>query len=127
MGLILDTNALSAVADGEPTAVAAFSRATRLALPVIVLGEFRFGIAQSRHKSEYERWLGEMLSASRVLEVGEETTRHYAAIRVELKRAGTPIPSNDIWIAALSRQHALPVLSRDQHFDLIKGLRRHAW
>jgi len=127
MGLILDTNALSAVADGEPTAVAAFSSATRIDIPVIVLGEYRFGIAWSRHRSEYERWLGEMLSASRVLEVSEETTRHYAAIRIELKRAGTPIPSNDVWIAALSRQHALPVLSRDEHFDLIKGLRRRNW
>jgi tRNA(fMet)-specific endonuclease VapC len=127
MGLILDTNALSAVADGDPRVVVEFSRATRIAIPVIVVGEYRFGIAWSRHRSEYERWLGEMLSASRVLEVSEETTRHYAAIRIELKRAGTPIPSNDVWIAALSRQHALPVLSRDEHFDLIKGLRRRSW
>ena len=92
-----------------------------------LLGEYRFGIAQSRHKSRYERWLGGILSASRVLDVTDETASHYAVIRMELKRAGTPIPSNDIWIAALSRQHALPVLSRDEHLDLIKGLRRQAW
>ena len=125
--MILDTNALSAVADGDPRVVAEFSRATRIAIPVIVVGEYRFGIAQSHRNSEYQRWLEEMLAACRVLEVSEETARHYAAIRLELKRAGTPIPSNDVWIAALSRQHALPVLSRDEHFDLIKGLRRRSW
>jgi predicted nucleic acid-binding protein len=59
--------------------------------------------------------------------VSEETSRHYDAIRVELKRAGTPIPSNDVWIAALSRQHALPILSQDKHFHLIKELRRYTW
>lgn len=125
--MILDTNALSAVADGAPGVVAEFSRATRIAIPVIVVGEYRFGIAQSRRKNEYERWLEEMLAACRVLEVSEDTAKHYAAIRIELKRAGTPMPSNDVWIAALSRQHALPVLSRDEHFDLIKGLRRRSW
>jgi tRNA(fMet)-specific endonuclease VapC len=45
----------------------------------------------------------------------------------ELKRAGTPIPTNDLWIAALCRQHDLPLLSRDRHFDRVPGLRRIAW
>ena len=121
MGLILDTNALSALAEGESAAVAQVGRANQVAIPVIVLGEYRFGIARSRHRSEYERWLEEILSVSRVLDINEETTIRYAEIRVELKQAGTPIPSNDVWIAALCRQHALPILTRDQHFDLIVG------
>lgn len=125
--MILDTNALTAIADGDSGATRIFLRATELELPVIVLGEYRFGIAQSRHHREYERWLEEMLSASRVLEVDEETASRYSAIRVELKRAGTPIPSNDNWIAALCRQHRLPLLSRDRHFDLIKGIERMDW
>ncbi len=125
--MILDTNALAAVADGEPEAVNALSRAPRPAIPVIVLGEYRFGIAQSQHRTEYERWLSEVLLPSRVLDVNEETTLRYAEIRLELKRAGTPIPSNDVWIAALCRQHALPILSRDRHFDLVDGLQRVAW
>ena len=127
MGLILDTNALSAVAGGEPAAVAKFARANQIAIPVIVLGEYRFGIAQSRNKGEYERWLAEALCACNVLEVNQETTIHYAEVRVELKRAGTPVPSNDVWIAALCRQHDLPILSRDQHFDLVKGVERLGW
>ena len=125
--MILDTNALSALAEGESAAVAQVGRSNQVAIPVIVLGEYRFGIARSRHRSEYEGWLEQILSVSRVLDVSEETTIRYAEIRVELKQAGTPIPSNDVWIAALCRQHALPVLTRDQHFDLIEGLKRLDW
>jgi tRNA(fMet)-specific endonuclease VapC len=59
--------------------------------------------------------------------VDEETTVSYAAVRKELREAGTPIPSNDIWIAALCLQHKYPILSRDRHFDLVEGLKRLAW
>jgi tRNA(fMet)-specific endonuclease VapC len=125
--LIIDSNALSTVAEGEPDAVKLFARARQVAIPVIVLGEYRFGIAHSRHKREYERWLAEMVSVSRVLEIDEETAEWYAGLCAQLKAAGTPIPSNDAWIGALGRQYTLPVLSRDRHFDLIKGLQRLSW
>jgi len=125
--LILDTNALSAIAEGEPGVANIFARARLVAIPVIVLGEYRYGIARSRHEREYERWLEEMVSISRVLEIDEETALWYARLCGQLKDAGTPIPSNDAWIGALCRQHALPLLSRDGHFDLIKGLRRLDW
>jgi predicted nucleic acid-binding protein len=125
--LILDTNALSAIAHAEPGATEKFVDARQVALPVIVLGEFRFGIAQSRRRREYERWLEDTLPLTRVLEVNEETAVWYAQIRTELKEAGTPIPSNDAWIAALCRQYAFPLLSRDRHFDWVKGLQRLAW
>jgi tRNA(fMet)-specific endonuclease VapC len=125
--LILDTNALSAIAEGEPGVANIFARARLVAIPVIVLGEYRYGIARSRHEREYERWLEEMVSISRVLEIDEETALWYARLCGQLKDAGTPIPSNDAWIGALCRQHALPLLSRDRHFDLIKGLRRLDW
>ena len=125
--MILDTNALSAYLDKTPEAVDIVSEARELAIPVIVAGEFAFGIAQSRHREAYERSLQRMLDRCTVLSIGIETARHYAAIRLELKSAGKPIPANDVWIAALSRQHALPVMSRDTHFDLVGGLRRRNW
>ena len=125
--MILDTNALSAIAEGQTGAAKQFAVAGDVAVPVIVLGEYRFGIAQSRHRRQYESWLKEFVSVARVLEVNEETAIWYAELRVQLKEAGTPIPSNDAWIAALCRQHALPILSQDQHFDLIKGLKRLDW
>ena len=127
MDLILDTNALSAIAEGEPGAAKQFARAGRVAIPVIVLGEYRFGITLSRHQPEYERWLEDMVSVCDVLEASEETAIWYAELRGQLKEAGTPIPSNDVWIAALCRQHTLSILSRDRHFDLVKGLRRLDW
>jgi len=127
MGLILDTNALSAIAEGERGAARQFVHVPRIAIPVIVLGEYHYGIAQSRHKRTYERWLEELLAVCSVLEVNEDTAVAYAELCTELKASGTPIPSNDAWIAALCRQHALPILSRDRHFDLVKGLRRLDW
>ena len=125
--MILDTNALSAYLDGTPGAVEIASQARELAIPVIVAGEFAFGIGQSRHREAYERSLEGMLDRCTVLEIGIETARHYAAIRLELKGAGKPIPANDVWIAALGRQHAMPVMSRDTHFDFVGGLRRRTW
>jgi tRNA(fMet)-specific endonuclease VapC len=125
--LILDTNALSAYLDEIPGAVAIVSEARELAIPVVVAGEFAFGIAQSRYREVYERSLQRMLDRCIVFDIGIETARHYAAIRMELKRAGTPIPANDAWIAALARQHAMPVMSCDRHFDFVSGLRRRSW
>jgi tRNA(fMet)-specific endonuclease VapC len=125
--MILDTNALSAAADDDPGAIAILARADQLVLPVIVLGEYRHGIAQSRHRATYENWLAGLLNDCIVLDVQEPTTHHYAEITLELKRKGKPIPTNDIWIAALCRQHSLPLLSRDRHFDLVAGTKRVDW
>ena len=125
--MILDTNGLFALAEGELRLEPILRKATQIAVPVIVLGEYRYGIQQSRERQRYEHWLVEYLPKFRVLNVDEQTTTSYAVVRGELKRAGTPIPSNDVWIAALCRQHSLPVLSRDRHFDLVPGLRRIDW
>jgi tRNA(fMet)-specific endonuclease VapC len=62
------------------------------------------------------------LPSFRILEVDEGTTIPYSAVRMELKSRVTPIPSNDVWIAALCRQHSLPLLSRDRHFDAVSGI-----
>ena len=125
--MIVDTNALSAILDGEPTIAAVFERADVLAIPVITLGEYRFGISQSTRRAEHEKSLQRNLPLYQVLAITEETSEHYAQLRLALKRAGTPIPSNDLWIAALCLQHDFPVLSKDRHFDRVKGLRRVEW
>ena len=125
--MILDTNALSAIADNDPNIIALLARTDVLAIPVMVLGEYRYGIAQSRNRSAYETWLQELLNDCLVLDINELTTRCYAEINLELRRSGRPIPTNDLWIAALCRQHALPLVSRDRHFDLVPGNRRIEW
>ncbi len=125
--MILDTNGLSAVAEGDRALEPILRKAAQVAIPVIVLGEYRYGILQSRERNRYEQWLSEYLAKFRILDIDEQTTISYAAVRMELKRAGTPIPSNDVWIAALCRQHSLPVVSRDRHFDAVPGLKRLHW
>jgi tRNA(fMet)-specific endonuclease VapC len=62
-----------------------------------------------------------------LLSVTEETAIAYAALRTTLKRSRRPIPANDAWIAALALQHRLPILSRDEHFDVVPGLKRRSW
>ena len=125
--MILDTNGLSAMAEGDKSLQAVVSESKGIDLPVIVLGEFRFGIIGSRRYLHYERWLEGLLRDCRILVVDEGTAAHYAVIRDELKVKGRPIPSNDAWIAALARQHSLPVVSRDQHFDFVPSVKRVSW
>jgi tRNA(fMet)-specific endonuclease VapC len=125
--VILDTNGLSAVADGDVTLEPILRQATRVAVPVIVLGEYLYGIRQSRNRVRYEQWLAEAIASYRMLAVDEATAEHYAEVREELKRKARPIPANDLWIAALARQHRLPILSRDRHFDFVPGLKRIGW
>ena len=125
--MILDTNALSAFVDGDTGVGEVLRRQAQAAIPVIVLGEFRYGIAASRHRTEYEAWLDTHLPHFDILPVTDETAIAYAALRVALERTGRPIPANDAWIAALALQHSLPVLSRDEHFDVVPNLDRRNW
>ncbi len=125
--MILDTNALSAFVDGDALVGQALRQEARAALPAIVLGEFRYGIASSRHRAAYEKWLERHLSGFEVLAVTEATAVAYAELRVALRRLGRPIPANDAWIAALALEHRLPILSRDKHFDVVTGVHRQDW
>lgn len=125
--MILDTNALSGLADGDTALAPLLQGVPVVAVPSIVLGEYRYGIRQSRHRMRYEQWLDGMLASFRVLVVDNGTAQAYADVRDELKRSGRPIPGNDLWVAALTRQHALPLLSRDRHFDFVPGIRRVGW
>ena len=125
--MILDTNALSAWAEGIPAVEVPLRSADRLVVPSIVLGEYYFGIRQSSHRRRYEDWLRRYLPLTAIATINHATASVYADIRLELKRAGNPIPSNDAWIAAIARQHVLPVLSNDAHFDAVEQLQRIAF
>lgn len=125
--MILDTNAVSALLAGEPGLVEVLGPAPRHHLPVVVLGEYRFGLLRSRRRKSLEVLLDTLIEESLVLLVDEATTQAYARVRHELRGKGRPIPENDVWIAALARQHDQPVVSRDGHFDDVPGLRRLSW
>ena len=73
----------------------------------------------------YTVW--KVFERAEVLSPNRQTIKPYATVRAELKAAGTPIPANDCWIAALARQHKLGLLSKDRHFDRVKGIKRYDW
>ena len=125
--MILDTDALSAWADGDPQIKPLLVSATKLVVPAVVLGEFDFGIRQSRHYKRYSEWLERSLSHVLIAVVDVETADLYGEIRLALKKAGTPIPLNDAWIAAAAAQFRLPVLSRNAHFDAVESITRVSW
>jgi len=125
--VILDTNAVSALLAGEQALGEILELAPRHHLPVVVIGEHRFGLIRSRYRRQLEALLNTLIEESIVLTVDEGTAATYAEVREELRSKGCPIPENDVWIAALARQHAEAVVSRDSHFDNVSDLRRLSW
>lgn len=125
--MILDTNAVSALFAGDSRLGRVLAGDTQHHLPVIVIGEYRFGLLRSRGGGRLGRLLDSLIRESVVLSVVDETATHYARVRQELRRTGRPIPENDVWIAALARQHRERIVSRDGHFDAIEGLVRLSW
>jgi tRNA(fMet)-specific endonuclease VapC len=124
--LALDTNAYSAAARGEATAVALVRAADELTVPFVVLAELRAGFAVGGAGRRNEAALTRFLASSRVhvRYADEQTTHHYASIFAQLRRQGTPIPTNDMWIAALVLQYDLVLLTRDAHFSNIQQIAR---
>lgn len=125
--MILDTNAVSAILVGAPELERLLADSERHHLPLIVIGEYLFGLMGSRHRRRLEPLLGQLEAESIILYADRETAGHYAAIRHELKKKGRPIPENDVWIGSLARQHNLQIASLDSHLDEIPGLARVAW
>ena len=125
--MILDTNAVSALLAGDAALASLLGEAERHHLPTIVLGEYRYGLLRARDGGRLGRLLDLLAAESIVLPVSAATADHYAAVREGLRQQGTPIPENDVWIAALARQHRLPLVSRDRHFDQVPELTRREW
>ena len=125
--MILDTNAVSALLAGDAALGEVLAEDEHHHLPVIVIGEYRYGLIGSRFRVHLQDLLETLIRESFVLRVDEVTAEMYSQVRDDLRRKGRPIPENDLWIAALARQHRQPVVSRDGHFDYVRDLRRVAW
>jgi len=125
--MILDTNALSALGDRQATLIAFLQSGEMPVLCFICIAEYRRGLFNSTRPARGYEMLATLTATLAVLHSDNDTLSHYAEIGHQLKMAGRPVPTNDIWIAALARQHSLPVLSRDRHFDFIDGIQRLAW
>jgi tRNA(fMet)-specific endonuclease VapC len=117
----LDTSAYSHFKRGDPRVVELIDGAEWLGIPAIVLGELRVGFLLGGRQKVNEAELLEFLSnpVVDVSVVDAEVSRHYAEIVVDLRRAGTPVPTNDIWIAAIAAREGALLLSYDNHFNAI--------
>jgi tRNA(fMet)-specific endonuclease VapC len=122
--VLLDTSGYSAFKRGHPAVVELLRAATRIALNAVVLGELLSGFAAGSREERNRRELGEFLGSSRVevLPMGPETAERFAVVHQGLRRAGTPIPTHDIWIAASAMEHGLRVLTSDAHFGAVPML-----
>jgi len=122
----LDTNRYVDLCKGVVETVELLESAEAIVLPFVVLGELRAGFAFGRRQAENERTLRRFLlkDGVRVLFADDQTTHHYAAVFRQLRKQGTPIPTNDMWLAALVLQHNLALHARDGHFDHLPQLVR---
>ncbi|MDA1045214.1 MAG: type II toxin-antitoxin system VapC family toxin [Verrucomicrobia bacterium] len=126
MRLAIDTNRYRDFCEGQAEAVRYFQMAHLIEMPFPVLAELRAGFACGTQSKQNESVLNHFLNRTRVhtLWADEQSTFHYARIFRQLCEQGRPIPTNDIWIAALVQQHNLLLYSRDSHFDHLPQLAR---
>ena len=119
MRLALDTNRYTDLCHGVGEVARLVESAEVVLLPFIVLAELRAGFSLGTRGSENERVLRRFLlkPSVAVLFADEQTVHHYVAVFRQLRRQGTPIPTNDLWTAALVLQHDLVLCARDRHFD----------
>jgi tRNA(fMet)-specific endonuclease VapC len=126
MRLALDTNRYTDLCRGDRSVIEAVEIADEVWLPFVVVGELRAGFAAGSQGPRNEAVLRRFLLKSGVgiLYAGEQTTHHYANVYRQLRKQGTPIPTNDMWIAALVLEHSLVLAARDAHFDTLPQLPR---
>ncbi len=119
MRLALDTNGYVDMCRGVSQTVSLLEEAETIVLPFVVVAELRAGFLHGRRPAENERVLRRFLAKTgvQVLFPDDQTTHHYAVVFRQLRKQGTPIPTNDMWLAAIVLQHNLWLHSRDAHFD----------
>ena len=127
MRVALDTNRLTDLFQGDTELAERLSTCDEVWIPLIVLAEIKAGFYGGTQQHRNEILLRKLLAKATVgvLLPSRETAEHYARLFVQLKRAGTPVPDNDLWIAALALEHDLILITRDQHFERIPQLLIH--
>ena len=117
--LALDTNAYSAIAQADAAIIDIVERAESLYLPFIVVAELRAGFSVGKKGAANERGLLRFMALPDVttLHSSDMTSHHYARLYAQLRLQGTPVPTNDLWIAAIVLEHQLTLCTRDSHFQ----------
>jgi tRNA(fMet)-specific endonuclease VapC len=125
---LLDTNIVIGLFANEAMIVEKIkSHSISICIPSVVIGELFYGAEQSSRKEENKKKIEALAQASLVVECDTDTARLYGKIKSQLKAKGTPIPENDIWIAALAEQHRLTLVTRDKHFNAIETVSTESW
>ena len=126
MRIALDSNRYDDLITGSREIATIVENAEAVFLPFVVVGELRAAFAAGKRQTENERLLRLFLLKDdvEILFADEQTTHHYAAAYAQLRAQGTPIPTNDLWIAALVLQHDLSLCTRDRHFDHLPQIPR---
>jgi tRNA(fMet)-specific endonuclease VapC len=116
--VMIDTSAYVAFLKGAPGVKEAVQEADEIVFNPVVLGELKAGFLMGRNEKRNTAILKDFLNSPRVIiaEIDEETSERYAVIVQSLRIKGTPIPTNDLWIAASAMQHGLKVLTADKHY-----------
>lgn len=125
--ILLDTNVLIGLLAGEPAVLDGLAAAEAVYIPVIALGELYYGAQRSAQRAENLQRLEALAAAAAVLSCDGATALVYGELKAALRAQGTPIPENDLWIAALARQYALTLVSRDVHFAVVPGVTVVDW
>ena len=125
--VLVDTNIVSAHFKGDRAITPRLQACDMIYLPSIVLGELHFGAHRSLNPAGNLERIGRFVAAVMLLSVDAATAVLYGQLKADLMTAGQIIPDNDLWIAALGKQHDLTLISRDQHFAHVTGLKWVVW
>jgi tRNA(fMet)-specific endonuclease VapC len=122
--LLIDTNIYSYAMRGDAEIIKALQQVSDIGITAISIGELLSGFKAGNKEKTNRQELNQFLDSPRVTlySINEETAEYYCLILDQLKKNGTPIPTNDIWIAAVAFQQGMPIYTKDQHFNKINGL-----
>jgi tRNA(fMet)-specific endonuclease VapC len=124
---LLDTNILIGLFANDQDVVTQLRSNINVFIPSIVLGELYYGAFGSIQVKENILKIHQLANKTKVIDIDKETAIQYGEIKNYLKSNGTPIPENDIWIAALANQYRMKLVSRDSHFDKIEKIQLIKW
>lgn len=124
---LLDTNIVIAALASDAGVLARIDDADEYFISIVVLGELLYGALNSNRVDANVRCLRGFVDHVGALGCDEVTAEVYGRIKADLRQQGTPIPENDIWIAASALQHSLTLVTRDVHFDKIQSLLSARW
>jgi len=124
---LLDTNIIIALFAQEEKVLARIKKAKKIFIPNIAIGELHYGARKSTRTDENLTRINQLLAQSTILSSDDESAYWYGIIKDQLRRAGNPIPENDIWIAAIAIQRNLILATRDKHFKAVEGLGIEMW